>query len=125
MLAQNASNKIPLGFKLRHTLQDPEKYIRQITWSSDGLTLASSADDWFICLWNPETGELLQTFKGQYKVRCFAWSPDSRLIASGHDRRIICTWDTETGQLHQTIKEDVWGTFPAWHGRLMADLLHQ
>lgn len=127
MLDQDASNKIPPGFKLRHTLRDRENYIRQIKWSSDGLTLASTTDDWLICLWNPETGQLLRTLEGQYgKVRCFVWSPDSRLIASGHDRKIICIWDSETGRLHKTIKEDVWGQISslAWSpdGRLIASV---
>jgi WD40 repeat protein len=118
MSDQHTSNKIPPGLKLRHTLEDPEKYIRQIAWSPDGLTLASSTKDSLIRLWNPESGQLLRSFEWQDDyVKCFAWSPDSRLIASGHDarttssrgRRTIRIWNAQTMQLLQTISEDVWG----------------
>ena len=38
--------------------------VKSVTFSPDGKTVASGSDDKTVCLFNAETGELLQSLKG-------------------------------------------------------------
>jgi len=67
----------PLGFKLRYTLSGHLDVVRSVTWSPDGLTLASGSNDRTIRLWNAQTGQVQHTLSGHLDVvRSVTWSPD-------------------------------------------------
>ena len=86
--------KIPAGFKLRHTLWGHKDVILGIAWSPDGLMLASGSGDDTLLIWNTETGELHKALKGHNRrVRCVSWSPDGKNLASGSADDTICLWN--------------------------------
>jgi hypothetical protein len=58
---------------------------------------------WFVYLWDLESGELLQRFKGHGNflryghVRCVAFAPDGQYAVSGSHDRTVRVWDVAAG----------------------------
>jgi WD40 repeat protein len=79
MLNEDANSQIPIGFKLRHTLQRNKKSINSVAWSPDGHILAVASRDRTIQLWDTAAGKLLQRLKGiptgEGNPYDLAWSP--------------------------------------------------
>jgi WD40 repeat protein/serine/threonine protein kinase/tetratricopeptide (TPR) repeat protein len=74
-----------------------ENGIFGMSWSPDGKTLASGGD-MVIKLWNPATGQEVQTLGGYaMAVSAVSWSPRGNYLASANDV-LIKLWDTATGQ---------------------------
>ena len=97
-LLQDLDKQSPKGFKLRHILKGHTKRIVKISWSPDGLMLATPSDDMTIRIWNLQTGNLFKNLKGHdCEVGNVAWSPNSKLLASGSTDRTICIWDINRG----------------------------
>jgi WD40 repeat protein/CHAT domain-containing protein len=101
-----------LGIELRRTdtlalygfLAAHSRTVRSISFSLDGLKLASGSDDQRICLWEVATGRLLHALEGHAgTVECVAFSPDGLVLASGSEDGSIRLWDTSTGQLQGSI----------------------
>ena len=70
-----------------------------VAWSPDNLVLASGHRDYTICLWNPETAELLRVLEGHTgAINSIEWSPDRNILASGSDDNTIRLWNAETGK---------------------------
>ncbi len=102
---ENANNKIPPGFKLRHTLRGHVGATYRIAWSPNGRMIASGGHDEILRLWDAETGQLHRALKGRLSpIVGVAWSPDGRTIASANSDRTLCLWDTETGQGHHKFE---------------------
>lgn len=78
---------------------------RDATWSPDGQSLATAADD-VIQIWRASSGQLLRSFavrlRGHMQV---AWSPAGTLIASAHPDGTIRIWDATHGTLVDLLKE--------------------
>lgn len=70
-----------------------------VSFSPDGLTLASGGNDRFIRIWDIETGRLLRSLRGHtLTVREVKHSPDGQMIASASEDRTIRLWNPQTGE---------------------------
>ena len=77
-----------------------------VTFSSDGRSLASGADDRTAKLWDMQTGGIVRTFPGHTGVvLSISISADSTRIVSGSGDKAVCLWDTQTGECICTIKQ--------------------
>src|SRR5947208_2107336 len=84
---------LPLGVKLVRSLRGHKGRIGRIAWSPDGRMLASGSEDTTIRLWNPETGECMQTFEGHKgAVWSVAFHPTGQTLASGSQDRTVKLW---------------------------------
>ena len=81
-----------------------QKQVNHVTFSPDGLFIASSGYDNHVKLWNSLNGQFLFTFRGHVApvyMSCF--SPDSRLLVSGSKDTTLKVWDLRTGKLKEDL----------------------
>ncbi|KAJ5150914.1 NACHT and WD40 domain protein, partial [Penicillium canariense] len=104
---------------------DPESPVRFMTFSPDGLSLASgSFDSPAVCLWNTATGALTHTLDGHSRpVTSVTFSPDSRLLASCSSDGTARLWGLPIGTVQQTLNSQYGSVHSAafsYDGRLLA-----
>lgn len=76
-----------------------------VTFSTDGLLLATGDATGEVKIWNVAEGKPLQTCIGHTDwIWSVAFSPDSIMLASGSSDRTIKLWNTQTGQCLQTLQ---------------------
>jgi WD40 repeat protein/class 3 adenylate cyclase len=98
-------SEIPPGLTLQHTLSGHIDVIRQISWSPNGLTLASGSKDKTIMLWDSASGELKRKLEGhEEEVWGISWSPDGLTLASGSLDKTIRLWDITSGMMKQKFE---------------------
>jgi WD40 repeat protein len=69
-----------------------------------GRWLASASLSRSICIWDLETGQLVEELIGhEDTVNCVAYSSDGLWLASGGDDRALYLWDVATGTLLTTV----------------------
>ena len=80
-------------------------WVRTVTFSPDGKTLASGNSDSTICLWHVQTRILHKTLTG-YTGRGsnVVFNADGTLLASGSKDNTVRIWDAQTGELQKTLK---------------------
>lgn len=77
------SDSVPVpGVTLRQTLRGHTNLIGRIAWSPDGSMLATPSSDRTVCIWDSDTGELIEKFFADAPMYRAAWSSDSRLLAA-------------------------------------------
>ena len=77
-----------------------------VTFSSDGRSLVSGADDNTVKLWDMQTGGVVRTFLGHNdSIWSVSISTDYTRIVSGSDDEATCLWDIQTGECLCTIKQ--------------------
>jgi WD40 repeat protein len=103
-----------------------------VAFSPDGKRLATGSafsPGSSVKIWDAQTGEEQQTFRGHKNVHCVAFSPDGRLVASGGDYAVhpaeqeVKVWDAETGQEVFSLRGhqgSVWGVAFSPDGRRLA-----
>lgn len=81
-------------------LQGHQKQVNHVTFSPDGLLIASSGFDNHTKLWNARDGKFINTLRGHVgAVYQCAFSPDSRLLVTGSKDTTIKVWDVKTQKL--------------------------
>ena len=92
------SNK-PIARLLGH-----QKQVNHVTFSPDGLFIASAAFDNHVKLWNARDGKFMFTLRGHVgPVYMTCFSPDSRLLVSGSKDTTLKVWDVRTGKLKEDL----------------------
>ena len=79
--------------------------VNSLSFSSDGLLLASGSADKTIKLWDAKNGSLVRTLTGHTDaVYSVAFSPDGSVLASGSEDGAILFWDA--GKKGQPVNPD-------------------
>ncbi len=87
------------GAKEIKTFRGHTQEIWSVSFSPDGLTLASGGNDRYVRIWDIETGRLLRSLRGHTQVvREVKYSPDGLLLASASEDRTIRLWNPQTGE---------------------------
>jgi ribosome assembly protein 4 len=81
-----------------------QKPINHVTFSPDGIYIASSSFDNSVKLWSARDGKFILTFRGHVApVYQSTFSPDSRLLVSGSKDTTLKCWDVRTGKIHTDL----------------------
>lgn len=97
---------------LTRYIEIPKRYVEQlrdITFTSDGRYFVTMGDE-MVKIWEPTTGECLQTIRDTWPVVLMACSPDSQRIAIGvatmpwtYNSQLVKIWDLATNKRLQTL----------------------
>ena len=81
------------------TLEGHTSTIESVSYSPDGLRLASGSRDGTVRIWDARTGREILRCKGHtLEVNCVAFHPTGSQLASASDDHSVKIWDTTTGQ---------------------------
>ena len=87
------------GIKELKSFRGHSQEIWSVSFSPDGLTLASGGNDRFVRMWDIETGRLIRSLRGHTAVvRQVQYSPDGLLLATSSEDRTIRLWHPQTGE---------------------------
>ncbi len=112
------------SFVLEGTLAGNTYGVTSVTFSPNGMFLASTGYDYTVKIWDVCSLMLRQTLEEHTKyVYCVAFSRDGRLLASGSVDGTIKLWDVDTGTLRKTLTGNSGAVFSVAFspdGRLLA-----
>ncbi|MEM7130316.1 MAG: WD40 repeat domain-containing protein [Chloroflexota bacterium] len=102
---------------LLHTLQIPYEesvgcgiFHNSVTFSPNGLLLATASYAHKIHLWDVATGALTQTLEGHESgVLAVAFSPDGHFVASASDDQKVIIWQVENGTEYLRLPNHIGG----------------
>ena len=81
------------------TFRGHSQGVWSVSYSPDGLTLASGGSDRYLRLWEIETGRMIRSLRGHTQdIRQVAYSPDGKILATGSEDRTIRIWNPQTGE---------------------------
>jgi WD40 repeat protein len=93
---------------LLQTLEGHTLWVNTVTFSEDGDMLASGSQDGTVRLWDPTTGQCLQTLEAHNSpiitVAFFLKDEEMLELGSASDDGTVRLWDLATGQCLQTLK---------------------
>ncbi|MDB6025247.1 MAG: pknB 19 [Verrucomicrobiales bacterium] len=78
-------------------------YARSVTWSPDGLKLASGGPDCTIAIWDAENGVELKRMKTPSPIAAVAWNHAGTRLATSGSNLSTKLWDAGTWQEIRTI----------------------
>jgi WD40 repeat protein len=83
--------------------------VDSVTFSPDGKTLASDADNNTIKLWNVETGQEVKTLTSHTSdISAVAFSPDGKILASSYENdETVKLWNIAKGQELRTLTGNI------------------
>ncbi|NEQ09054.1 MAG: hypothetical protein F6K37_24855 [Moorea sp. SIO4E2] len=100
--------------------------VKQVAFRRDGQHLASAGGDGIVRLWDLNTGQVQQEFKGHWGwVWPMAFSRDGQHLAIAGGNGIVRLWDLNTGQVQKLLKEPrgwVWQLQFSRDGQLLASV---
>jgi WD40 repeat protein len=76
---------------------------RQLTFSPDGILLATSSVDSTVKLWRVADGKLIRTLQHPEGVTAIAFSPDGQMVASASYDGKVRLWRVSDGALTRTL----------------------
>ncbi|EXJ79216.1 hypothetical protein A1O3_08717 [Capronia epimyces CBS 606.96] len=101
-----------------------QKQVLHVSFSPDGLYIASASFDNSVKLWNARDGKFISTLRGHVgAVYMVAWSSDSRLLASASKDTTVKVWDVKTGKLKEDLpghKDEVFALDWSQDGKCVA-----
>ncbi len=100
-VASAAGNEIKIfdeKFRLVISLQGHTKQVNSVAFSSDGKFLVSGSSDQTVRVWDPSSGQLLNTIEaGEKDILSVCYSPDGKYIASGGADNLVKVWSAQSG----------------------------
>ncbi|KAB8238710.1 WD40-repeat-containing domain protein [Aspergillus alliaceus] len=101
---QTLTGHLAQAGKELQTLTGHSDQVTFVTFSPDGLILASGSADTTLILWDVKAGKELQTLTGHSnKITSIAFSPDILMLASGSADTTLTLWDVKAGKELQTL----------------------
>jgi len=92
------------------TYQSHKDRITALSWSPDGISLASGSEDCMVYAWEALTGVGYWLLQGhQAQVNTVAWSPDGSYLASGGRDETVHLWELAKGRHCWTYRGHEWG----------------
>ncbi|HEY7424267.1 MAG TPA: HlyD family efflux transporter periplasmic adaptor subunit [Gemmataceae bacterium] len=100
----------PKGEKLRELAERHQGAVNGVAFSPDGERCATCSDDYAICLWNTETGELLYRLPTFHRapVTSVQFASATRLVSASRDNR-LAVWNVEAGKPPRRLRVDFEG----------------
>ena len=95
-------------------------WIRELSLSPDGQTLATVGDDMLTCLWSVADGKKTEEYKGydlktphSYPSMLYtvAWSPDGKFLATGNKTGQVLIRDSSSGEVAAKLETPVMYTW--------------
>jgi WD40 repeat protein len=101
--------------ELQLTFHGHDGWVKNVAFGPDSRHVATGsytfATGSFLQIWDPVTGERIQTFPGvRYPVQSLAFSPDGKRLATIGFDETIGVWDAKTGERLMNIRQP--GTIP-------------
>jgi len=86
--------------------------VNTVAFSSDGKQLASGGRDYTVHLWDPTTGNLVETLVGHRGwINAVAFSPDGAQLATASRDAEVRVWDTRSGELLHMLQIHEFGAY--------------
>ena len=104
---------------MEHILQGHSDWVT--TFSPDGTTVVSGADDTTARVWDATTGETKRIQELDSTVQSVAFSPDGKHVVSCMDDNTVCIWDALQGQL-SIYSRDIQTLCPQLPSQVMGDM---
>ena len=81
-----------------------QKQVNHVSFSPDGLSIASCGWDNHVKIWNARDGKFLTTLRGHVgPVYMACWSPDSRFLVSASKDTTLKVWEMKTKKLKEDL----------------------